>query len=375
MILPFRRNDAILNAPEQPLRLRQFYENCLLDWRKRLKPSTRACDREALLRWERYTSNPDFRSYDFSTKESKRQSLKELRLELQSFVTGHEAEPEPVAATTINKRLTSLRTFFRRLADPIDFAILPAVPDLGRDFTGTNATWQIKETQRPPREIITTDEMVRMFNACEAATWPKESLTGIPPVRLWRVALLLLWSFGARTEDHFFGLTWDLVDLNRGLMRFTAEKTSKLQGVPLTPLVRKALQSIKSCTSQIFAGVSTCGTWSKNFGWHPGYYTTWSRDILAAGHFEINRGPEELQKASREWPDTRPNLMPNHFRKTAVTQLNCYSDKAGAWVAAHHIPGVTAMHYDTPDERIIRAVHDRENDRLPQCFRDYFQTS
>lgn len=374
MILPFRQVVPPNNSPQQPLRLRQFYEGSLLDWRKRLKPSTRANDREALVRWERFTSNPDFHSYDFSTKDSRRESLKALRLELQHFVTGHEAEPKPVRGSTINKRLAALRTFFRRLADPIDFAILPAVPDLGRDFTGTTRVWQIKSTYLPQRELITSEELVRLFDACEKADWPKETETGINPVRLWRVALLMLWSFGIRTEDHFFGLTWDRVDFSQKLLLFEAEKTTKLQGMPLTELMINALRSIKSCSTRIFAGISTCGTWAKSIGWHPGYYTTWSRDILPAARFIINRGPVELQEASRAWPDSRPNVMFHHFRKTAVSQLNIYSDKAGAWVAGHSIPGVTAQHYDRPDERIIKAVHDRERDRLPSCFREYFAT-
>jgi integrase len=373
MILPFRRPELLDNSPMPPMTLRQFYEGSLLDWRKRLKARTRAADREAIVAWERFTENPDLNSLDFSTAGSRRESLKELRRQLQLYVSGMEASKE-VRASTINKRLKSIRTFFRRMAGPIDFGILPAVPDLGRDFTGSCSTWQIKSTRRPPRELITGEEMQRLFDACQFAKWPNPEQTGICPVRLWRVVLLLLWSFGARTEDHFFRLTWDLVDLRRNLMRFTAEKTSKLQGVPLTPLVISALQSIRSCSVQIFAGMTTCGSWSQRFGWRPGYYTTWSREILHNAHFEINRGPIDLQQQSRAWPDSRPNLLFHHFRKTAVSQLNCYSDKAGAWVAAHHIPGVTAMHYDTPDERIIRAVHEREAERLPACFREYFRS-
>lgn len=372
MILPFVQPDRSKSCPATPLTLRGFYESFLIDSRKRLKPATRALDREALVRWERYTGNPDFNSLNFADRESRQESLRALRRELQSFVSGHESELKPVRGSTINKRLTALRTFFRRMADPIDFGFLPAVPDLGRDYTGTNSVWKIKSTYEPTRELITADELIRLFNACQFATWPKQSETGIDPVRLWRVALLLLWSFGVRTEDHFFRLTWDLVSWSQKLLFFTAEKTTKLQGMPLTPLVEAALRSIKTCSPQIFAGISTSGTWSKNFGWHPGYYTVWSREILHNAHFAINRGPEELQLQSRQWQDTRPNLMFHHFRKTSVTQLNFYSANAGAWVAGHSIPGVTAKHYDRPDERIFKAVHDRERDRLPDCFPKYF---
>lgn len=374
MILKFVAPDRPKSAPARPLTLREFYEQHLIESRRRLKPSTRALDREAMVRWERFTSNPDFNSLDFSDRQSRQESLRALRRELQTFVSGHESELKAVRGSTINKRLTALRTFFRRMADPIDFGFIPAVPDLGRDFTGTNSGWKIKATYEPARELITDEELIRLFDACAFATWPKKSETGIDPVRLWRVALLLLWSFGVRTEDHFFRLTWELVNWSQKLILFTAEKTTKLQGMPMTPLVEAALRSIKTCSPQIFAGINTCGTWAKTIGWHPGYYTTWSRDILNNAHFEINRGPEELQLQSRQWPDVRPNLMFHHFRKTAVTQLNVYSANAGAWVAGHHIPGVTANHYDQPDERIYRAVRDRERERLPECFYEYFET-
>ena len=373
MILPFHRPaDIPTLAAGEPLTLRRFYETSLLPWRIRNKPATRALDRETLIAWETFTSNPDLRSFDWSTQDSTRVSLRALRTELQSFVTGHE-HAAGVSMSTCNKRLRTLRMFLKRAADPIDFGILPHVPDLGRDFTGTASVWQMRATRNKSRELISADELIRLYHACEFAEWPLESQTGIPPAMLWRVAIFLIWSYGALTEDHFFGLTWDLVDFKKKLLSFQAGKTSKLQGVPLTDLIVKALQKIRSCSSQLFAGFTTIGTWSPQ-GWRPGIHTTWSRDILWNAHFAINRGPEEHQRASREWPDSAPNLMFHHFRKTMVTELNTYSDKAGAWVAAHYMPGVTEQFYDTPDERIRTAVEARERERLPQCFRDFFES-
>lgn len=372
MIIPFR-TPSEPTEPEvgEPLTLRGFYAAFLLPSRMRAARTTRALDRETLTAWEAFTSNPDLRAFDWSTQEATRASLRKLRAELQRFVTGHE-QSASANMTTCNKRLRTIRHFLTRAADPIDCGLIPHAPDLGRDFTGTSSRWQMRATKAPPREIVSDDELTRLFNATAWARWPDKQLTGVCPVLLWRVALLLLWSFGARTEDHFFGLTWDLVDFPKRLMRFQAEKTSKLQGVPLTDLLIRALQRIKSCASKLFVGFDTKGTWSKTNGWQQGYYTTWSREILWHGHFAINRGPDNLQKQSETWPDVRPNLMPNHFRKTMVTELNQYSDQAGGWVAAHYMAGVTNQFYDTPDERIRKAVQQREDERLPQCFREYF---
>ncbi len=93
----------------------------------------------------------------------------------------------------------------------------------------------------------------------------------------------------------------------------------------------------------------------------------------ASRRFEVKKGPSEHKAASLAAPDVRPNLMFHHFRKTMVTELNIYSNAAGNWVAAHYMSGVSEVFYDTPTERISKAVADREADRLPQCFKAYFQ--
>lgn len=368
MIIPFQRPQSqsfSASPPSQdaePLTLRQFYEGHLFPVReRRISERTLDSDMEAISAWERFTDNTNLRSLDWSSPVAIRTTLRYLRTQLQKYVRG--MEQAGLAASTINKRLRHLRTMLRKAADPIDHALLLHVPDLGTDFTGTSSGWKMPESRLAPRATITMEEMEALFKATDASN----------DSHLWKSIIVLLWSYGARTEDTFLRISWDLVDLNKWLMRFTANKTSKLQGVPLTPLTQAVLLSLKDRghSGAVF-GVLKKGTWTKSSGWKPGYYTSWSRDILPAGRFQVNRGPEDFQAACNVVENVRPNLLFHHFRKTMVTELNIYSAQAGNWVAAHYMPGVSEQFYDTPTERIAKAVQAREDERLPQCWKDYF---
>jgi len=369
MIIPFRTGRTfgqsyVAEQPEEPLTLSQFYAESLAESRgEQRSTSTFKADKEALKAWDLYTQNIDLRSLCWDSPRMSRESLKLLRQQLQMYVRNQLAVP--IAASTINKRLRHIRAILNLAADPIDHALIGHVPDLGKAFTNTNSLWQIEAKRLPPRETVTRDEMERLFQATSFAKNP----------HLWRVIILLLWSYGVRTEDHFFRLDWSLIDFTKMLMRFTANKTSKLQGVPLTPLLARALQSLPTNTGAnvgpIF-GVMNRGTWSINHGWKEGYYTIWSRDILPAARIEVKKGPDEHKAASLLPADVRPNLLFHHFRKTMVTELNIYSGQAGNWVAAHYMSGVSEVFYDTPTERIAKAVQDRENERLPDCWKQYF---
>lgn len=374
MIIPFRQSGQtfgesfVAEQPDEPLTLIQFYEQSLAETRScQRSRSTNKADREALNAWAMFTDNIDLRSLIWESPRTSRESLKRLRQQLQMYVRNQLAVP--IEASTINKRLRHLRAILNLAADPIDHALIGHVPDLGKDFTGTNSMWQIKSKRLPPRDTISRDEMERLFYATDKTDNPN----------LWKVIILILWSYGVRTEDHFFRLDWSLIDFTKMLMRFTANKTSKLQGVPLTPLIVRALRSLSTYqpgqqTGPIF-GVMNRGTWSRNSGWKEGYYTAWSRDILPAARIEVKKGPAEHKAASLLAEDVRPNLLFHHFRKTMVTDLNIYSGQAGNWVAAHYMGGVSEQFYDTPTERIAMAVQAREDERLPECFKRYFSGS
>lgn len=369
MIIPFARpqQDSSFSPPpppvqSEPLTLRQFYEGHLYPIRaRRISARTHSSDLEAISAWEKFTANTNLRSLDWSSPVAVRSTLRYLRTQLQAYVRG--MEQAGAQASTINKRLRHLRTMLRKAADPIDHALLLHVPDLGTDFTGTSSGWKMPEVRLAPRETITAQEMTALFAATNASNDPQ----------LWKAIILLLWTYGARTEDTFFRLSWDLIDFGKRLIRFTANKTSKLQGVPMTVATHAALKCLqeRSQTGSIFGTIKK-GTWTAKGGWKPGYYTTWSRDILPAGKFQIERGPAEFQQATNAVEGAFPNLLFHHFRKTMVTELNCYSAAAGNWVAAHYMPGVSEQFYDTPTERVSKAVQAREDERLPDCWKQHF---
>lgn len=403
MIIPFRQHGSAFEArssvddyesrpPERSearMTLVDFYYDHIAEMRREnLAARTVDSDIAAVSAWKQYSDNIDLLSLRWDSKAQKVESLKILRAQLQKFVR-NQLSRGTISKVSINTQLRHLRLIFGIMADPIEHGLIDAVPNLGRAFTGSKSHWQLKEDRLPPRNTITSDEMTRLFHATEAADDP----------HLWKVILLILWSYGARTEDTFFRLDWSLVNLQKNVMQFTANKTSKLQGVPLTPLIVRALQSLpsyqarssvtevtqqkgqrarqvgKSLSSELknpIFGKIPKGNWSRREGWKKGYYTTWSRDILPAGRFEVKKGPAEHKAASLTPVDVLPNVIFNHFRKTMVTELNCYSAQAGNWVAAHYMNGVSEVFYDMPTERIQTSVFSREEQRLPECFKLYF---
>lgn len=354
-------SSAALSSPPT-LTLSKFYFERLFDTRKEnLSRRTIDSDKLALRNWDRRTNNIDLHSLAWQTQEQTVASLRILRAELQRLVASMRADS--ICSTSINTTLRTLRTIFRIASDPIDHALIGRVPDLGKQFTGTASAWQLKETRATQRKSISAAEMESLFQATEFTDDP----------HLWKCILAILWTYGARTEDTFFKLDWSLVNLPERLMQFTANKTSKLQGVPLTPLMVAVLTSLCPRESGPIFGTIQRGSWCQSDGWKPGYYTVWSRDILPAGGFIVKRGPKTHKEQCAAATDARPNLLFHHFRKTMVTELNVYSGQAGNWVAAHYMSGVSEKYYDMPSERIAKAVADRERDRMPQCFKDYFR--
>lgn len=356
--------DSLASAqpPQPPLTLSRFYFERLFDTRKEnLSPRTIDSDKLALRNWDRRTNNIDLHSLAWHTQEQTVASLRSLRAELQRLVASMRSDS--ICSTSINTTLRTIRTILRIASDPIDHALIGRVPDLGKQFTGTASAWQLRETRATQRKSISAVEMESLFHATEATDDP----------HLWKCILAILWTYGARTEDTFFKLDWSLVNLAERLMQFTANKTSKLQGVPLTPLMVAVLASLCPRESGPIFGNISRGSWCQSDGWKPGYYTVWSRDILPAGGFIVKRGPKTHKEQCAAATDARPNLLFHHFRKTMVTELNVYSGQAGNWVAAHYMSGVSEKYYDMPSERIAKAVADREHDRMPQCFKDYFQ--
>lgn len=309
--------------PQEQVSVRRYYECCVFP-QIREEQAQRSLDedRVALNRWEDCTGNPDIREVG--------------PVDLERFRDGLIARG--CKGPTINKYWRELKAIF---ADAEDRGLIPRVPSLGR----RRRSRLVKESPKMQRECITVDEVTRLWRACAAASYPAG--TQFPAPKLWRVAVVLFWTYGARTLDMLRELRWDNIRFNDRLIQFEAMKTTKLQGLPITEVVERHLRSIRGHAERVFPGFNTPGCFLKRpQRWKRGYYTTWRSEITAGA------GIEE-------------SIILKNFRESVVTRYNGIEPGLGAWIAAHHVPGVTAMHYDLPTQRIRQAI---ESAAVPECF-------
>ena len=231
----------------------------------------------------------------------------------------------------------------RIFADAQDRGLIPRIPSLGR----RKRSRLCKERPKVQRECLTPAEVASLWLNCRHATYPAHSQ--FPAPKLWRVAMVLFWVYGVRTIDTLRELKWSSIRFNDRLIQFAAFKTSKLQGLPLTDLVIEHLRSIKGHSERVFPGFNTTGCFlHKPQKWKRGYYSTWRSEICAHATLEAD-------------------VVLKNFRETMLTRFNGIEPGLGNWIAAHHVPGVSAMHYDLPTHRIRAAV---EAAPVPQCFQE-----
>lgn len=329
--------------------LRSYYEPILLPELADLKPRSLAADRDALAAWERFTDNPDIRS----------SSAEELETQLQKFRDGHQSSG--LAAGTMNMRWRELRAMF---SAAVQDGYCDAVPCIRKRRRGRIVTSRlVEQPKKSQREIVTEEELTRLWEACRHATYPAGG--EFPASRLWRVALVLFWTYGARTHDFLRHLRWEEVKFSDRLLQFTASKTSKLQGLPLTDTVTAHLRSIRGGGAHVFPGFRTAGHFShKLLTWKPGYYTTWRYEICrAAGLAESSIVESADGRRGTNWDAT---VDIKHFRERVVTKYNARHPGLGSWIAGHYMPGVSAQNYDLPTDQIRDEI---ENTPVPDCFR------
>lgn len=316
----------------QPLTLRTYYEQVYLpEIASSQSAGARKEDRIALNHWERIIEEVDIRDVH--------------RGHLVAF---KDALQEGRSDATVNKTWRELESMFKAA---VEDGILDRLPQIGRRMKGRLIA---REQKQPQRQIVTEEELERLWLECRKATYPRN--TQFPAPKLWRVALVLFWTYGGRTMDFLKHLRWDSVRFSDRLLTFTAQKTSKLQGLPLTPLVIEHLRSIKGHSERIFPGFNTKGGWIRSRGGQvlptpkrkPGFYDTWNVEICgAAGLLE--------------------EIKIKHFRQRVVTRYNAISGglKLGSWIAGHYMPGVSAQNYELPTDEIRELI---ETAPVPECF-------
>lgn len=324
-----RRGDI---NPSAPITLADYHRSVLLpdlaDTVHGVRPRSLDSDRNALNHWKHHTGDPPLRD------------VTDAHLDLlEKGMAAKGCQPP-----TINKVWRELKAMFVAAVEDgfLQLVPIPAQRRRGRRIRGQ----LVKESPKRQRPVLTADEVTRLWRACRFATYPQN--VQFPAPKLHRVSIVLYWFYGPRTLDNF-GLRWKEDILWRQLLvSFEAMKTSKLQGLPLHPLVAEHLKSIKGHSDRVFPGFNTPGCRFKTGKWKSGFQTTWRREILANANLEL--------------PATY-----RHFRERVVTEFNDLGHNLGDWITAHHIPGVGPQNYDLPTRQIREAMLAAP---FPKCFEE-----
>ncbi|HWL07975.1 MAG TPA: hypothetical protein VNQ76_06210 [Planctomicrobium sp.] len=321
-----------LENPDE-ITLPVYYETVLLpDLKDDLSPRSLKEDRIALNHWVRHTNNPPLH---FCGDPVNGNDLLNL---LMSGMTAAGCRPP-----TVNKTWRELRSMFSAASEE---GLCAHVPVLLKRRKGKRIRSRlIKESPKLQRQIVTEDELKRLWSACRFATYPRRQQ--FPTPRLWRVALVLFWTYGARTIDFLHNLRWEHVKFSDKLLQFTAQKTSKLQGLPLTEIAIAHLKSIKGHSERVFPGFNTPGCFlQKTQKWKRGFRATWNSEICP--------------NASIDDPITL-----KHFRERVLTRYNAMHSGLGSWILGHYMPGVSAQNYDLPTDQIRELICSAP---VPDCF-------
>ncbi len=268
-----------------------------------------------LRQWEAYTTNPTLRQISNGT-------LDEFKARLMK---------EGLAAATVNKRLRHLKAILRRLGpqetrNPAGLGILYRIP-----YTKT-----LRGPTRLPR-VIPLAQLKQLHDACEAATWPPQSKSGVSPGTLWRAVVVIGFNLGLSKED-LFGLRHDEVDLNENLITLVRGKTHRVLRLPINQAVRQTLNEL----------------WRPSFGDLLLYETRSNRQVYVQWHkIQIEAGvASEGQSEFYGFHD---------LRRTCATEFESLSAGSGTFILGHSTPAVTWRHYRNPSVATKQAADD-----LPQ---------
>ena len=332
--IPFCRHDQGDPRQQSFLSLRDVYTHFMLPELSHLTPNALCEDRNALRHWERYSGNPDIRSVE----DDQRMYLAKLRDGMKAH---------NLSDATINKTWRELRAMFSFAKN--ELKIIRETPSIAYRMHSK----LVVERPKIQRESLQDEELERLWRACSAATYPAKG--PFPAPLLWRVAIVLFSLYGPRTEDVLTHLTWQSVKFRDRLIQFFAQKTRKLQGLPLSDLAIAHLRSIKGRTEELFGfyfrtpGGKLKATSDRPAKWVNGWRTTWRNEILPAAGFH----------------DGDVNIK--HFREMMATRYNEIDPGVSKWIAGHAEEGTTEKFYELPTKRVRRAI---ESAVWPKCFHD-----
>jgi len=322
MIAPLQLFDP--DAPTSPVRtLDDVYHELKPQLPLSLSRRTLVEHRTALKHWREATGDPDLA-----------QVTRKTITRLRDYLVGL-----GLSAATINKTWRTLRALFRFACEELRW--IEEIPAVSYKMQSR----LIFEAAPQHREVLTHAEIEQLWQNCLLARYPL-----VEPCLTWRTFLVLMWSYGMRTDD-LVQLPRSAILWTQKLVRFAADKTSKLQGLPLTPLVEWHLQrylaAVPSDSPRLFPGLKKRGHVNRRTGkQYAGYYTAWN-EVISHG--------------------VEPRVLLKHLRQAMVSELNDVGlgDDIGGWAAGHSAKGVTAKNYDNPSQRVRRAFLARP---VPPCF-------
>jgi len=329
--LPFKLYDP---EDRSGLTLTQVYQQLLPHLPLGMSPRSLVEHRTALRHWRSATGDPPVKRVDRDTV-----------LALRNHMVGRE-----LGEATVNKVWRTLRSFFRFAVE--ELREIEAIPGLSY----RSRSKLLEEPTPVHREVITHAEVEQLWAGCLMASYPRFDREVI--TRLWRTFIVLLYTYGMRSGD-LIRLPRSAILFNTGRIRWVADKTNKLQGLPLTDVVRWHLEqwlavypsrvsrrrSKSDHEERLFPGLYRAGHFNTRSGrWSPGFYTTWRTEIAA---------------------DVRPEVHWQNFRQTMVSEMNDIHDGTGGYLAGHSRSDVTGKSYDQPSKRVRSAIAERP---VPRCF-------
>lgn len=297
------------------LRLRDCFEQYVLPDMNDAPHGTLSIYLTTLNHWEARTNNPPIG-------EITNEVLRDFK---QTF------QKQGYSAETIKKYWRHIRPILRRVGpqiqgNPLGEGIIDRVPYMAPPKNNT---------VKIPR-IVTEDELNAVYQACKVAKWPRVE----SPALMWRLALVIFYNCGPRTQDVFRRLRWENVDLENRRISFISQKRSKLQGIPFQELVGLHLEAVYH-------------------GQHP------SETVLRAT--KCNRSLYAQWKAIQDEAGIRNYIEFRDLRETCNSLLNAAvpGANAGKWVLGHGGSGVNELYYHNPTPEVLLAV---ENLKQPESF-------
>jgi integrase len=301
-------------VPPRPKTLRDVWTSCVkpdLD-----EPAKKTLgDYETVLRhWEKLMKDPPIEAVN-------RETLKEFQAKLLAGKNSPNGHRSPA---TVNKLFRILKPLIRH-----------CWPKDAQNPAGLGACDYFKfpkavAVQLRLPTVLDDDTITKLFKAAAGVNCPGRHAPR-PAVDLWRAYLVLHLNTGARTFD-LLGWRWSQVDWSfrcgacTGAISFTAQKTGKLQRIPLNATCVAALRRIEHTEEFVWP------TWQRHNATH--MRRSWRKLCQQAG----------------------VDCRMEDFRKTCNTRHEELRPGMGQWVLGHALNGVNARNYMNPTKMIGDAM-------------------